>query len=92
MTDSGGVQEEAPSIGKKIIVIRKETERNEAVALGLATIVGPDRQKIVDSVLAEIRNYQSEQKDNFIDIVGDGNAAPRIVEIVGAFLQGKQSD
>ncbi len=92
VTDSGGVQEEAPSIGKKIIVIRKETERNEAVALGLATIVGPDRQRIVDSVLAAIRNYQSEQEEDFINIVGDGNAAPRIVEIVEDFLQGKQSD
>jgi len=92
VTDSGGVQEEAPSIGKKIIVIRKETERNEAVAFGLATIVGPDRRKIVESVLAELGNYEIEQEEKFIDVVGDGNSAPRIVGIIETFLQGQQSD
>lgn len=47
LTDSGGVQEEAPSLGKPVLVLRHETERPEGVAAGAARLVGPDRQRIV---------------------------------------------
>jgi UDP-N-acetylglucosamine 2-epimerase (non-hydrolysing) len=92
VTDSGGVQEEAPSIGKKIIVIRNETERNEAVTMGLATIVGADYHKIVDSVLEGLNNYQAMGVDKFVDIVGDGNSAPRIVRTLETFLESNLSE
>ena len=50
LTDSGGIQEEAPSLGKPVLVMREMTERPEAVAAGTVRLVGTDRQRIVDEV------------------------------------------
>jgi UDP-N-acetylglucosamine 2-epimerase (non-hydrolysing) len=81
LTDSGGVQEEAPSLGKPVLVMRDTTERPEGVAAGTARLVGPDAKKIVDEVsrlLCDPLAYASMARA--VNPYGDGSAAPRIVE------------
>jgi UDP-N-acetylglucosamine 2-epimerase (non-hydrolysing) len=56
LTDSGGIQEEAPSLGKPVLVLREKTERPEAVEAGTATLVGTDVRKIVDATMALVQN------------------------------------
>ncbi len=83
LTDSGGIQEEAPSLGKPVLVLRDETERPEAVEAGTVQLVGTSKQKIVTEVMRLI-----EEKDLYskmahaINPYGDGLAAERIVSIL----------
>lgn len=87
LTDSGGLQEEAPALGKPVLVMRTETERPEAVELGVARLVGSDRNKIVAEVsrlLDDQEAYRSMAKG--ISPYGDGRAAERICEHVRAYL------
>lgn len=79
LTDSGGVQEEAPSLGHPVLVTRDKTERPEAVEAGLAELVGTDKLKIVTRVsqlLEQGRNAQTTVCNPY----GDGKAAERIVQ------------
>ncbi|MEP2944650.1 MAG: UDP-N-acetylglucosamine 2-epimerase (non-hydrolyzing) [Lentilitoribacter sp.] len=81
ITDSGGVQEEAPSLGKPVLVLRDETERPEAVDEGVVKLVGADRQKIVSEtelLLNDIDAYKAMAKG--VSPYGDGHASSRIVE------------
>ena len=83
ITDSGGLQEEAPSFGKPILVLRKVTERLEAVHSGNAKIVGVDPKNIIDEVnklLSDHDLYKSMSSRN--NPFGDGNAAEKIKNIV----------
>lgn len=83
LTDSGGIQEEAPSLGKPVIVMRDTTERPEAVAAGTVRLVGTDRQRIVDEVeklLSDVSEYQSMAAAH--NPYGDGHACQRIVEVL----------
>lgn len=80
LTDSGGIQEEAPSLGKPVLVMREVTERPEAVKSGLVKLVGTNPDKI----LKEIHNSLTNSKDHTKDFVksnpyGDGQASERIV-------------
>jgi UDP-N-acetylglucosamine 2-epimerase (non-hydrolysing) len=81
LTDSGGVQEEAPSLGKPVLVMRNTTERPEAVTAGTVKLVGTDRQKIVSEV-----NRLLDDKTEYLRMsrahnpYGDGGAASRIIE------------
>tara|TARA_R110002126_G_scaffold117911_1_gene257667 strand:+ start:205 stop:1329 length:1125 start_codon:yes stop_codon:yes gene_type:complete len=81
ITDSGGVQEEAPSLGKPVLVMRDTTERPEAVDAGTVILVGTDKNKIVkecnDLILSTIRYEKMSALHN---PYGDGNACKRIVE------------
>jgi UDP-N-acetylglucosamine 2-epimerase (non-hydrolysing) len=81
VTDSGGVQEEAPSLGKPVLVMRDTTERPEAVDAGTVRLVGTDTAKIVDEVerLLDDRNAY-EIMSLAHNPYGDGQASPRIVE------------
>ncbi len=83
LTDSGGIQEEAPGLGKPVLVMREVTERPEGVWAGTARLVGTDREKIVQEVNELLDNAASyrimAQAQN---PYGDGQAAPRIVEIL----------
>ena len=83
LTDSGGVQEEAPSLGKPVLVLREVTERPEAVAAGVAEIAGTDRADIVRHVARLLDDpvaYQAMARA--VNPYGDGQAAARIVRIL----------
>jgi len=87
MTDSGGLQEEAPSLGKPVLVLRDTTERPEAVEAGTVKLVGTNRDKIYQEakrLLSDSREY--EQIARAINPYGDGKAARRIAKIVSEFL------
>ena len=83
LTDSGGIQEEAPSFNVPVLVMREVTEREEAIEAGVAKLVGTDQASVVNSVaslLAEEQKYKEmSMRDNPF---GDGLAAERIVEII----------
>ncbi|MCI4589706.1 UDP-N-acetylglucosamine 2-epimerase (non-hydrolyzing) [Sphingobium sp. BYY-5] len=84
LTDSGGVQEEAPSLGKPVLVMRETTERPEGVAAGTAKLVGADRERIVSEVLGLLDDedaYQAMARAH--NPFGDGKAAERIAEVIG---------
>lgn len=88
LTDSGGIQEEAPSLGKPVLVMRDVTERPEAVKAGTVTLVGTDRKKIVDTVsrfLDEKDHYLAHSQKN--NPYGDGNACNRIVSYLSYRLK-----
>ncbi|MBI5373853.1 MAG: UDP-N-acetylglucosamine 2-epimerase (non-hydrolyzing) [Candidatus Schekmanbacteria bacterium] len=83
LTDSGGVQEEAPSLGKPVLVMRNTTERPEAVKAGTVKLVGTDIRKItgeVKSLLDDKRRYQKMSKAH--NPYGDGKASQKIVTIL----------
>lgn len=80
LTDSGGVQEEAPSLGKPVLVMRDVTERPEAVAAGTVQLIGTSKKRIVDGVsllFDDEKEYQ--QFSNVVNPYGDGHASSRIV-------------
>jgi UDP-N-acetylglucosamine 2-epimerase (non-hydrolysing) len=80
LTDSGGIQEEAPTLGKPVLVMRTETERPEAVEAGTARLVGPSADRIVEETERLLRNQAAyEQMAQAISPYGDGHAAERIV-------------
>ena len=80
LTDSGGVQEEAPALGKPVLVLRDETERPEAVSLGCARLVGPHRAAIVAAVQALQKD--TEGNTRAVSPYGDGRAADRIAQVL----------
>jgi len=81
LTDSGGIQEEAPGLGKPVLVMRDTTERPEAVTAGTVELVGTDYDKIVGKVssLLEDSTYY-EQMSRAVNPYGDGMACQRIIE------------
>lgn len=81
VTDSGGVQEEAPALGKPVLVLRDETERPEAVAEGVVRLVGPHRERLTREMQELLDNpdaYRAMAKG--VSPYGDGNSASRIAE------------
>ena len=83
LTDSGGIQEEAPSLGKPVLVMRAVTERPEAVKAGVVRLVGTDEERIVREASELLENRQSyEAMARAENPYGDGHAARRIVEVV----------
>jgi len=83
LTDSGGLQEEAPSLGKPVLVLRTTTERPEAVAAGTAKLVGTDSAQIFAAASDLLSNPAAYQKmATAINPFGDGHAAERIFQIV----------
>ena len=87
LTDSGGLQEEAPSLGKPVLVLRDTTERPEAVVAGTAKLVGTTSQNIFAAaaeLLSDLDAY--EAMANAINPFGDGHAAERILQIVQNYL------
>jgi len=83
ITDSGGVQEEAPSLGKPVLVIRDTTERTEAVDAGTVILVGTDALKIVNETLSLFSDAEKYKRMSELNNpYGDGNACNRIVEFI----------
>ena len=87
LTDSGGLQEEAPSLGKPVLVIRDTTERPEAVTAGTAKLVGTQTESIVTAASELLRDSTAYMKmANAINPFGDGHAAERILRLVKNYL------
>ncbi|MBW4550001.1 MAG: UDP-N-acetylglucosamine 2-epimerase (non-hydrolyzing) [Aphanocapsa sp. GSE-SYN-MK-11-07L] len=87
LTDSGGLQEEAPSLGKPVLVLRETTERPEAVTAGTAKLVGTDPERVIAAaalLLSDPTAYGAMA--NAINPFGDGQSSQRIVKIVGDYL------
>ena len=83
LTDSGGIQEEAPGLGTPVLVLRKATERTEAIEQGTAIMVGTDTEKIVKSVKLLLDNQSSyKEMIKTVNPFGDGKASQRIVSIL----------
>ena len=83
LTDSGGIQEEAPGLGKPVLVMRDTTERPEALSSGTVHLVGTDYQKIVSEVSTLLDNQAAYDKmSKAVNPYGDGLACSRIVEIL----------
>lgn len=88
LTDSGGVQEEAPSLGKPVLVMRNTTERPEAVEAGTVRLVGTDAATIVGNVSELLRNKDIyRQMSETHNPYGDGKACERIVEALAGGMQ-----
>lgn len=80
LTDSGGIQEEAPSLGKPVLVMRETTERPEAIDAGTVRLVGTDSQRIVDEVTRLLRDENEYQRmSRAHNPYGDGQACERIL-------------
>ena len=89
LTDSGGIQEEAPGLGKPVLVMRDTTERPEALASGTVHLVGTDYDKIMDEVSTLLDNASAYEKmSKAVNPYGDGQACRRIADI----LEGKETD
>lgn len=83
LTDSGGIQEEAPGLGKPVLVMRDTTERPEAVDAGTVKLVGTDYEKIISEVSALIDdNFVYEKMSQAVNPYGDGCASKRIVRFL----------
>lgn len=83
LTDSGGIQEEAPGLGKPVLVMRDTTERPEALASGTVHLVGTDYEKIVDEVSTLLDDDEAYRKmSQAVNPYGDGKACERIARIL----------
>ena len=83
ITDSGGVQEEAPSLGKPVLVMRENTERPEAVDAGTVILVGTNKEKIVNAALDLLDNKERFQlMSELHNPYGDGKACSRIIDFL----------
>jgi UDP-N-acetylglucosamine 2-epimerase (non-hydrolysing) len=83
LTDSGGIQEEAPALGKPVLVMRRDTERPEAIETGTAKLIGPDANAIVretERLLHDEHTYRQMAKA--VSPYGDGHAAERVVQVL----------
>jgi UDP-N-acetylglucosamine 2-epimerase (non-hydrolysing) len=90
MTDSGGVQEEAPSLNKPVLVLRDSTERPEGVTAGTLKVIGTETEA-VSNAMTELLNDQQEYRamSTALNPYGDGHAAERIVAICRDYISGK---
>ena len=89
LTDSGGIQEEAPVLGKPVLVLREKTERPEVIDAGVAKLVGTDEERIVteaERLLYDAGAYQAMAKAG--SLFGDGHAAERIVQTLLGIAEG----
>ncbi len=83
LTDSGGIQEEAPSLGKPVLVMRDTTERPEGIEAGTVKLIGTDKDKIVNETVNLLPySTEYEKMSRAINPYGDGKASERIVEIL----------
>ena len=85
LTDSGGIQEEAPSLGKPVLVLREVTERPEAVEAGLAKLVGTDPARIVAETTRLLEDPpEYARRSRTVNLFGDGQASARIARILAS--------
>ena len=92
ITDSGGIQEEAPSLGKPVLVLRNKTEREEAIKAGCAKLVGTEKTNIVKECMKLLNDELSYKKmSNISNPFGDGKASSHILNICKSYLKEKFS-
>jgi len=92
LTDSGGIQEEAPSLGKPVLVMRECTERPEAVEAGTVKLVGPNTDRIVSEAVRLLTNdTEYERMSRIHNPYGDGHASERIAARIERYLGGEAS-
>ncbi len=90
VTDSGGVQEEAPTLGKPVLVVRTETERPEAVNAGTVKVIGVNKENIVSEIQLLIDNEAEYKKmSNAVNPYGDGKTSEKIVDLIYDYLKFK---
>ncbi len=90
LTDSGGIQEEAPSIGKPVLVMRNTTERPEGIKAGTVKLVGTDKEVIVNNTLELLDNKELYEKMSKADNpYGDGKAAEKIMKVIDSYFYSK---
>ena len=92
LTDSGGLQEEAPSLGKPVLVLRQSTERPEAISCGTAKLIGTNSENIfneTNSLLHDKVSYESMAKK--INPYGEGNSSNKIIDICEKYLSNKSN-
>ena len=83
LTDSGGIQEEAPSLGKPVLVMRDTTERPEAVEAGTVKLVGTNVDRIVTGLMTLLQDEQAYKEMSFAhNPYGDGKACQRILDVL----------
>jgi UDP-N-acetylglucosamine 2-epimerase (non-hydrolysing) len=87
ITDSGGIQEEAPSFGTPVLVLREVTERPEGISAGVASLVGTDRNRILEGAARVLASTPSTNGGSF-NPYGDGRAAERIADVLAHALAG----
>lgn len=92
VTDSGGVQEEAPTLGKPILVIREETERPEGIEAGTAKLVGTSEEKVFSSMDTLMSDEEAYKKmASAVNPYGDGTAAEKIVDIIEKSFESRRN-
>lgn len=88
LTDSGGIQEEAPGLGKPVLVMRDTTERPEALEAGTVKLVGTDYDAIVDNVSLLLDNREAyERMSHAVNPYGDGKACGRIIDFIKSQME-----
>jgi UDP-N-acetylglucosamine 2-epimerase (non-hydrolysing) len=88
LTDSGGIQEEAPTFGLKVLIMREKTERPEGVEAGIAKLVGTNPERIITEVKTILNERVCEEKLMIENPYGDGHASCRIIQA----LKGQESN
>ena len=89
ISDSGGIQEEAPSFGVPVLVTREVTERQEAIEAGTAILVGTNRENIVNNSIKLLSEERAQKSDSgYSNPFGDGTASMKIVEILFQEISG----
>jgi UDP-N-acetylglucosamine 2-epimerase (non-hydrolysing) len=88
LTDSGGIQEEAPSLGIPVLVMRENTERPEAISAKTVKLVGTNSKSIIDSVLELINNeFEYSLMSKSLNPYGDGKASVKTVNLIKVVKQ-----
>ena len=89
VTDSGGIQEEAPALGKPVLVLRTTTQRPEAVLAGTVELIGTDESRVVERIQSLLSDSQAyERMARAINPYGDGRASERSVAAIAWMLGG----
>ncbi|MFH0803428.1 MAG: UDP-N-acetylglucosamine 2-epimerase (non-hydrolyzing) [bacterium] len=92
LTDSGGIQEEAPALGKPVLVLRKTTERPEGIDAGTARLIGTDRERVFEETSALLNDAEAYRRmSQAVNPYGDGKASGRIVRAI-LFYFGMEPD
>ena len=91
LTDSGGIQEEGPSLGKPVLVVRETTERPEGVEAGTLKLVGTSTERIVKEVSRLLDDKEEyERMSTAENPYGDGNASKRIINAILRYFQNRE--